>query len=440
MIASSPSYNLQELLPRANLLPGMSDTREILEHAFREEYGAIISSLIRRSGSFDLAEESLQEAFSTALTSWQHNGVPQKPAAWLTTVAQRKLLDALRREKTRTDKEAQLTYESTLKVQPFEIPEDQPEYPDDRLRLIFTCCHPSLSLEAQIALTLRTLGGLTTTEIANAFLTPESTMAQRLVRAKNKIRLAKIPYEVPRLEVIAERLQSVQSVIYLIFNEGYSASTGESLVRQNLCFEAIRLARLLHALIPDDNESTGLLSLMLLQHSRRNARVDRFGELLTLEEQDRSLWDRQAIDEGLKLIEEALTSSPVGYYQLQAAIAAVHAEATTSEDTDWAQIVALYGEMLRFNSSPIVLLNRAVAVAMANGVEKGLKLIEDIEETRALDGYYVFYAAKADLLRRLNRIEEAMEAYSQASRLAGNSVTAKFLQRRLHEVTREANN
>lgn len=412
----------------------MSRTREILEHIFRDEYGVIISSLIRRSGSFDLAEESLQDAFSKALTTWERDGVPIKPAAWLTTVAHRKLIDNLRLQKTRTDKAAELLFELTQEVFQEET-SDEPEYPDDRLRLIFTCCHPSLSQEAQVALTLRTLGGLTTAEIAHAFLIPESTMAQRLVRAKNKIRIAKIPYEVPPLEVISERLDSVQSVIYLIFNEGYSATTGASLVRQNLCAEAIRLGRLLHQLIPDDTESTGLLSLMLLQHSRREARVDRSGELLTLEEQDRTQWDHQAIDEGLKLIEQALSNQTVGYYQLQAAIAAVHAEATASTETDWTQIVALYNELLRLNSSPIILLNRAVAVAMAHSLESGLSLIEEIERTGTLDDYYIFYAAKADLLRRLGRIEEAKLAYSQASKLTDNRVSENYFQRRIEEVS-----
>ena len=295
-------------------LASMVEASDTLEQVFREEYGRIIATLIRSSGSFDLAEEALQEAFTSAASTWEGDGPPRNPGAWLTTVAHRKLLDAVRRDKTRTDKQSEVEFETT-RLHPVAEPaslDEAEEYPDDRLRLIFTCCHPSLSREAQVALTLRTLGGLTTTEIAHAFLLPETTLAQRLVRAKQKIRLAGIPYEVPRFEIIGQRLIAVQALIYLIFNEGYAASAGQSLVRNDLCSEAIRLGRVLCELLPNEPENTGLLALMLLQDSRREARVNDRGELVTLEEQDRSLWDRKEIAEGLRLVERALARGRAG--------------------------------------------------------------------------------------------------------------------------------
>ena len=407
-----------------------------LEQVFREEYGRIISTLIRTSGSFDLAEEALQEAFTSAASVWEREGAPRNPGAWLTTVAHRKLLDAVRRDQTRTDKQAQVGYETT-RLQPFAelpLPDDSVEYPDDRLRLIFTCCHPSLSREAQVALTLRTLGGLTTTEIAHAFLLPEATLAQRLVRAKQKIRLAKIPYEIPSLEIISDRLLAVQAVIYLIFNEGYAASAGQSLLRNDLCAEAIRLGRVLCELLPNKPENMGLLALMLLQDSRRTARVNDRGELVTLEEQDRSLWDRGEIDEGVRLVETALSLGEVGNYQIQAAIAAVHAEARTADETDWRQIVALYEELMRTTLSPVVALNHAAAVAMSGGLERGLSLMESVGANGALDNYYLFHASRADLLRRLNRVEEAVAAYERALTLTTNSVEQNYIRRRLQEL------
>ena len=411
---------------------------ETLEQVFREEYGRIIATLIRQSGSFDLAEEALQEAFVSAASSWKDDNTPKNPGAWLTTVAHRKLLDAIRRSETRSSKQAEVEYE-TNRLQPFAEPllPDEPEaveYPDDRLRLIFTCCHPSLSREAQVALTLRTLGGLTTTEIAHAFLLPEATLAQRLVRAKQKIRLAKIPYEIPGIEIIGQRLVAVQAVIYLIFNEGYAASAGQRLLRNDLCTEAIRLARVLCELLPNGPENLGLLALMLLQNSRRNARVNQQGDLVTLEEQDRSLWDTREIEEGLRLVESALAIGRVGNYQLQAAIAAVHCEATSARETDWKQIVALYEELMRITSSPVVALNHAAAVAMSDGPDQGLRLLEAAGAGGALEQYYLFHASRADLLRRLQRFDEAARAYQRAFALSTNSVEQNYIKRRLSEI------
>jgi RNA polymerase sigma-70 factor (ECF subfamily) len=414
----------------------MSQARETLEQVFREEYGRIIATLIRISGSFDLAEEALQEAFTSAAAKWEHEGTPNHPGAWLTTVAHHKLVDAIRRDKIRNDKQAEVVYEST-RLQPYAEPE-LPEYPDDRLRLIFTCCHPSLVREAQVALTLRTLGGLTTTEIAHAFLVPEATLAQRLVRAKQKIRLAGIPYEVPSLDVIGERLAAVRAVIYLIFNEGYAASAGHDLIRNDLCAEAIRLGQVLCELLPKEPENMGLLALMLLQDSRRDARVDDQGELVTLEEQDRSRWDAREIAEGVQLVQAALSLHRVGSYQLQAAIAAVHAEAKHADETDWPQIVALYGELMRLTSSPVVALNHAAAVAMSEGPEEGLRLLEAAGADGALRNYYLYHASRADLLRRLNHLNEAAEAYTLALSLATNHVEQNYISRRLNELGHKA--
>jgi RNA polymerase sigma-70 factor (ECF subfamily) len=419
-------------------LASMARASAKLEQVFREEYGRIVATLIRHSGSFDLAEEALQDAFTSAALTWERDGTPDNPGAWLTTVAHRKLLDAVRRQKIRTDKQSEIEYE-TSRLHPFAepaLPQEAVEYPDDRLRLIFTCCHPSLNREAQVALTLRTLGGLTTTEIAHAFLLPEPTLAQRLVRAKQKIRLARIPYEVPSLEIIGQRLIAVQAVIYLIFNEGYAASAGQGLLRNDLCAEAIRLGRVLCELLPDEPENMGLLALMLLQDSRREARVNEQGELVTLEEQDRSLWDLAEIEEGVRLVERALALGRVGNYQIQAAIAAVHCEASSADQTDWRQIVALYEELLRITSSPVVALNHAAAVAMYEGVETGLSLIELTGASGALNNYYLFHASRADLLRRLNRTDEATGAYTRALALTTNRVEQNYIRRRLKEMTK----
>jgi RNA polymerase sigma-70 factor (ECF subfamily) len=414
----------------------MSFDSETVEEVFRTQYGGIIATLIRFAGSFDLAEESLQEAFVTAVERWRVDGPPRNPGAWLTTVAHRKLLDALRREKTKNDKQPELEYlaESLQSGQASNRLEDEVTYPDDRLRLIFTCCHPSLSRDAQVALTLRTLGGLTTTEIARAFLVPEPTLAQRLVRAKNKIQMARIPYEVPSIESLDERLAAVQAAIYLIFNEGYSATTGDSLTRKELCGEAIRLGRVLCGLMPDEPENLGLLALMLLQDSRREARIDSHGRLATLDEQDRSLWDQGEIEEGVRLVESALHLGRVGPYQLQSAIAAVHAEARSADETDWPQIVALYRELMAISSSPIIALNYAAAVAMGEGLEKGLALIEHAGASGQLENYYLFHASRADLLRRMGSLKEARDAYSRALSLTTNDIERDFIDARLKEI------
>ena len=383
----------------------MNDVETAIAGAFHEEWGRVVATLIRMSGDWDLAEDCAQDAFTQAVQRWPRDGIPQRPGAWLTTVARNRALDRLRRSSTEAAKlhqVAALQPSSGDETGDLAAAGEEDDIPDDRLRLIFTCCHPALSLEARVALTLRTLAGLTTAEIARAFLVPEATMAKRLVRAKHKIRNAGIPYQVPPPHLLPQRTAGVLGVLYLLFNEGYAASAGEDLIREGLCAEAIRLARALVQLMPGEGEASGLLALMLFQHSRRLARVDGAGDLVTLEEQDRTRWDRAEIDEAARVLRAATDGGPPGPYQLQAAIAACHATAPDPAATDWPMIARLYALLAGLVPSPVVELNRAVAVAMADGPAVGLELIEALG-SRGLAGYYLLPATRADLLRRLGR-------------------------------------
>ncbi|HXW87825.1 MAG TPA: RNA polymerase sigma factor [Streptosporangiaceae bacterium] len=408
----------------------MTDIEAAVAAAFRQEWGHVVATLIRMTGNWDLAEECAQDAFATALARWPADGVPDRPGAWLTTTARNRALDRLRRSRT----EAVKLQEVAALSAPAEPRADDSGVRDDRLRLIFTCCHPALTLEARVALTLRTLAGLTTAEIARAFLVSEATMAKRLTRAKHKIRDAGIPYRVPPAHLLPERTSGVLAVLYLLFNEGYSASAGEQVRRGDLTAEAIRLARLLAALMPDEPEAVGLLALMLLHDARGAARLDDDGELVTLEDQDRSRWNAAEIAEGLGLLDGALRRGPAGPYRLQAAIAACHARAATPADTDWARIAVLYGELRRLVPSAVVELNRAVAIAMASGPAAGLALVDDLAARGVLPAYYLLPATRADLLRRLDRRDEAAASYREALSLVPTEPERRFLQRRLAEV------
>jgi RNA polymerase sigma-70 factor (ECF subfamily) len=417
----------------------LSDTTTAIDSVYRSDWGRIVATLIRFFGDFDVAEEAAQEAFAAAVEQWPGAGVPEFPGAWIIQTARHKAIDRIRR-RTRFEEKLESQVAAGL-IQTVEEPNyDTSEIPDDRLRLIFTCCHPALAPEAQVALTLRMLGGLETDEIARAFLVPVTTMAQRLVRAKRKIRDAGIPYTVPDTNDMPARLDAVLTVIYLIFNEGYAATRGESLVRDDLCAEAIRLGRLVRMLTPPHPpaqataaEATALLALMLLHDSRRDARLDEAGDLVLLEEQDRSRWNREQIAEALPLVEEALRGG-AGPFALQAAIAALHCQAERAEDTDWPQIVRLYDLLERLDPSPIVSLNRAVAVAMVDGPQAALALIDALAGD--LDGYHLLHAARADLLRRIGSSEEAAKSYGRALALVTNESERRFLGRRLREVQR----
>jgi RNA polymerase sigma-70 factor (ECF subfamily) len=418
----------------------ISPANSAVDAVYRNEWGRIVATLIRSFGDFDTAEEAAQDAFAAALNQWPSEGVPASPAAWIIQTAKHKAIDRLRRQTSYREKVESYSTEidsTTEQPDPFTN-----EITDDRLRLIFTCCHPALSPEAQIALTLRTLCGLQTEEIARAFLVPAATMAQRLVRAKRKIRDAGIPYKVPETSEIAERLEAVSTVIYLVFNEGYASTQGEKLVRDDLCAEAIRLARTVRMLMAPlpPAEVTGLLALMLLHHSRRDARVSKAGDLIVLEEQDRSAWRQDEISEALTFVRQALISPDAGTFTLQAAIAAEHCRARRSQDTDWQQIVALYDRLQRLQPTAIISLNRAVAVAMADGPQHGLALIDQIVAGGELDDYHLLHAARADLFRRLGLMEEAVKNYARALELTTNESEKRFLEKQLRKLEAFANN
>ncbi len=410
------------------------DAAQAVEDVYRSDWGRIVATLIRMVGDFELAEESAQEAFSAAVDQWSTGGIPDHPRAWIVQTARHKAIDRIR-HKVRTQEKIEEYVANGLAPESIEPNYDTEEIPDDRLRLIFTCCHPALAPESQVGLTLRTLCGLETDEIARAFLVPPTTMAQRLVRAKRKIRDAGIPYEVPATQDMVERLDAVLTVIYLVFNEGYAATRGGPLVRESLCAEAIRLGRLVRALMKPNPpaEVTGLLALMLMQDARRDARLDDAGDVVVLEEQDRGKWNQAQIAEALPLVEESLYGGS-DQYGLQAAIAALHCTARRAEDTDWGQILSLYAVLERRHPSPVVSLNRAVAVAMVHGPAQALALIDQIAQSGELAEYHLLHAARADMLRRMGEFAEAAKSYQRALELATNESERRFLERRLREM------
>jgi RNA polymerase sigma-70 factor (ECF subfamily) len=412
----------------------LSNSNAAVDALYRSDWGRIVATLIGQFGDFEMAEDAAQEAFTAAIDQWRVDGVPDYPRAWIVQTAKHKVIDRLRRQ-TRSQEKLESYVASGLIPTITEPDYLSDEIPDERLRLIFTCCHPALSLESQVALTLRTLGGLQTEEIARAFLVPTTTMAQRLVRAKRKIRDAGIPYRIPDTREMPERLDAVLNAIYLVFNEGYAPTRGEPLVRADLCSEAIRLARLLRLLMsPTPPEVASLLALMLLHDSRRDARHDAAGDLIVLEDQDRTLWNREQISEALPLVEEAMRQG-IGPYALEAAIAAEHCRATRSEDTDWDQITRLYSLLEQLMPSPVVTLNKAVAIAMAQGPENALPVIDSLLVSGELEDYYLLHAARADMLRRLGELKSAAKSYSRALEIVTNESERRFLERRLQEVT-----
>lgn len=425
----------------------MSEIARIVEQTFRAEHGKVVGALVSHLGDLGLAEDVLQDAMLTALEVWERDGVPRNPAAWMTTVARRKAIDRIRRDKTFEQKQQEMQQalqqsawlEST---DPGHIAEmDDRPIPDERLKLIFTCCHPALALEAQLALTLRTLGGLTTAEIARAFLVPVPTMNQRITRAKNKIKQAGIPFEIPAAPRVPERLDAVLHVLYLIFNEGYLATEGDDLIRHELCAEAIRLTRILVDLLDReteldaDAETLGLLALMLLHDARRAARVDANGEIILLEDQDRRVWNHQQIEQGVALLDRAMNLRSPGPYQIQAAISAIHAQAPNFAETDWTQIAALYGQLAFQEKTPVIHLNFAVALGMARGPLVGLMTMENLQLSDSLKDYHLYHAARADLLRRAGEYDAARESYERALQLAQTRAERAFLQRRIASLT-----